>query len=265
MSQSLNSVYKQPVLSPDVVIDPKAFSGLGEGRNLIERLENKIRVAEQGLLGINNQIEERSRVLSDVEGYVRKEAEKRCEDIIRKAEEEAKKKVSEITDSAFKKGFDEGRADGKRKGEIEANRLITGFTNTLSSLSKVYEEATKKAEAEVVVGLAIMIAEKIIKEEIKGNKKVVLSNIEMAIKRGLSEESITVLVNLADFEVASQWKERLLKSSGGKRIDIREDSSIEPGGCKVQTGFGIIDATISSQLQKIQEEVLAVKGDYETR
>ncbi len=261
MSQSLNSVYKQPVLSPDVVIDPKAFSGFGEGRNLIERLENKIRLAEQRLLEINSQIEERSRVLSDVEGHVRKEAEKRCEDIIKKAEEEAKKKASEITDEAYKKGFTEGKMEGKRKGEIEANRLIATFSNTLTSLSELYEEATKKIEAEVVMELAIMIAEKIIKEEIKENKKVVLSNIETAIKRGLSEESITVLVNLADFGLAEEWRERLLKSSKGKKIDIREDSSIEQGGCKVQTGFGIIDATISSQLQKIKEEVL----EYESK
>ena len=261
MSPSLNSVYKQPVLSPDVVIDAKTFSGFPEGRNLIDSLENKIYLNEQRLLEINREIEVRSRVLSDVEGYVRQEAEKRCEDIIKKAEEEAKKRVTEIHDSAFKKGFDEGRANGKRKGEIEANRLITGFTHTLSSLSKVYEEATKKAETEVVVSLAIMIAEKIIKEEIKENKKIILSNIETAIRRVLSEESITVLVNLADFGLAEEWKERLLKSSAGKRIDIREDPLIEPGGCKVQTGFGIIDATISSQLQKIKEEVL----EYESK
>ncbi|MDI6752251.1 MAG: FliH/SctL family protein [bacterium] len=257
----MNSVYKQPVLSPDVVIDPKAFSGFGEGRNLIERLENKIRLAEQRLLEINREIEERERVLSDVEGYVRKEAEKRCEDIIKKAEEEAKKKVDGISEEAYKKGFAEGKTEGKRKGEIEANRLIATFSNTLTSLSELYEEAIKKVEAEVVVGLAIMIAEKIIKEEIKENKKAVLSNICVAIKRGLSEESVTVLVNLGDFDVAEEWKERLLKSSKTKRIDIREDSSIEQGGCKIQTGFGIIDATISSQLQKIKEEVL----EYESK
>jgi flagellar assembly protein FliH len=257
--QSLNNVYKQPVLSPDVVIDCKGFSGLGEGRNLIERLENKIRLAEQRLLEINREIEERSRILSDVEGYVRKEAEKKSESIIAKAEEEAKKNAEEIQGSAFKKGFDEGKMEGKRKGEIEVNRLIAGFANTLSSLSKVYEEATGKAEAEVVVDLAIMIAEKIIKEEIKWNKKIILSNIEMAIKRVLSEESITVLVNLTDFGVAEEWRERLLKSSKGKRIDIREDPLIEAGGCKVQTGFGIIDATISGQLQKVKEEILSLQ------
>ena len=123
----------------------------------------------------------------------------------------------------------------------------------------VYEEATKKVEAEVVVSLAIMIAEKIIKHQVD-NKKIILSNIEEAIKRVASQESITVLVNLTDFGTAEEWKEKLLKSSAGKRIDIREDPSIEAGGCKIQTGFGIIDATISSQLQKIKEGVLEYKS-----
>lgn len=260
----MNSVYKQPVLSSEVVIDPKAFFGLPEGRSLIENLENRIRLAEQRLLEINKEIEERRRVLSDVEGYVRREAEKKCEEMIKKAEEEAEKKAAEISDLAYKKGFEEGMRDGKRKGEIEANRLITAFANTLSSFSKVYEKAREKIETEVIVNLAIMIAEKIIKEEIKENKKAILFNIiESAMKRALSEESITVLVNFADFGLAEEWKERFLKGSkSSKNIEIREDHSIEPGGCKIQTGFGIIDATISSQLQKVREGLLNYSNDY---
>jgi flagellar assembly protein FliH len=42
-------------------------------------------------------------------------------------------------------------------------------------------------------------------------------------------------------------------------LKIREDTSIEPGGCKIVTNFGIIDAQISTQLDQIKEKLLEKK------
>jgi flagellar assembly protein FliH len=265
----MNNFYKSPPLNSEVVIDTKSFAGLGEGRSLIERLENKIRVDEARLKRLEEEIRKKSSELSHIEEYVRREAEKKQEQKIREAEEraasiieEAEKKAEEIRNGAYTEGFSEGRADGNRKGEIEAQRLVASLQSLISALSQTYEEATKKADIVIAVELATLIAKKIVKDEVASKKEVILSNLKEAIKKVIDQEKITLIVNLSDLEAVSGWRERFLKSAAGiRRIDIREDPSIEPGGCKIQTSFGIIDATISTQLNKIKEEII----EYESK
>ena len=43
-----------------------------------------------------------------------------------------------------------------------------------------------------------------------------------------------------------------------QNISIVEDSSIEKGGCIVETDFGAIDARISSQLSELEAQILNI-------
>ena len=43
---------------------------------------------------------------------------------------------------------------------------------------------------------------------------------------------------------------------GVKSIKILEDSTVDKGGCIIETDFGSIDARISSQLHEIEEKIL---------
>ncbi|MDE6719871.1 MAG: flagellar assembly protein FliH, partial [Treponemataceae bacterium] len=45
---------------------------------------------------------------------------------------------------------------------------------------------------------------------------------------------------------------------GVKGITVLEDSSVERGGCIVETDFGAIDARISSQLAELEEKILEI-------
>ena len=43
-----------------------------------------------------------------------------------------------------------------------------------------------------------------------------------------------------------------------KGITVLEDSTVEKGGCVVETDFGSIDARISSQLTELENKILDV-------
>ena len=43
---------------------------------------------------------------------------------------------------------------------------------------------------------------------------------------------------------------------GVKSIKILEDSTVDRGGCIIETDFGSLDARISSQLHEIEERIL---------
>ena len=41
-----------------------------------------------------------------------------------------------------------------------------------------------------------------------------------------------------------------------KSVTVVEDSSVDKGGCVIETDFGQIDARISSQLHEIEEKII---------
>jgi flagellar assembly protein FliH len=45
---------------------------------------------------------------------------------------------------------------------------------------------------------------------------------------------------------------------GVKTIQVAEDSSVDSGGCVIETDFGEIDARISNQLAELESKILEV-------
>ncbi|HAW50344.1 TPA: hypothetical protein DCX16_05300 [bacterium] len=253
----MNRLYKSPSINGSVVIEPKKLL-VGEGRTLIERLENKIREDEDTLKRLEEEIKEKKKALSNIEDYVKEEAEKKVLSIIKEAEdkaneiiESARKEEEEIKKGGYKEGFEIGKKEGIRKGEIEAGRIISEINGILSSLNHLYSEALKNIDQSIMSSLSCLIAEKIIKNELSIKKDIVLANILEALKKARGQEKVKILINLSDMDVVSSWSDKI---SGVGIIEIQEDPSITPGGCKILTDFGIIDATIENQLKMIKDE-----------
>ena len=74
-------------------------------------------------------------------------------------------------------------------------------------------------------------------------------------------------VNLADLDLTSEHINDFMQMvENVKSITVLEDSSVDRGGCIIETDFGQIDARISSQLHEIEERILElmpirVKGE----
>ena len=43
-----------------------------------------------------------------------------------------------------------------------------------------------------------------------------------------------------------------------KNITVVEDTTVERGGCVIETDFGAIDARISSQLSELEQKILEI-------
>ncbi len=66
-------------------------------------------------------------------------------------------------------------------------------------------------------------------------------------------------VNLADVKLTTEHiKDFIHQVENIKNISVVEDSSVEKGGCIVETDFGAIDARISSQLNELETQILNI-------
>jgi len=191
---------------------------------------------------------ERLRVETDQE---REKAKFEAERIIKEAE----LKVSEIEHEAYKKGYDAGREEGYKEGQAEVMRLIDRLGTIVSSAVDIRDDIIKSSE-KLMTELILLIARKVIKDEIAERREVVINNIKEALKKVKDRDRVDIRVNFADLDMTTAHKDELIKMMESlKKVNIYEDSRVERGGCIIETDVGAIDARINTQLDAIEEAI----------
>jgi flagellar assembly protein FliH len=179
---------------------------------------------------------------------------------------EAQHQVSQIEEEARKKGEEAGREEGYQEGRNEAERLIERLHIIIDKAIEKREEMINEAETQMI-DLVLLISRKVIKVISESQKNVVVNNIVQALRKLKSRGDVAVRVNLADLDLATDHTRDFMKMvENVKSITILEDTSVDPGGCIIETDFGQIDARITSQLKEIEEKIMElvpikVKGE----
>lgn len=194
---------------------------------------------------------------------IRQEAEDNAkrllEDARRKAEAleaEIRGRVETIEQEAQAKGLEAGREKGYQEGRGEIERLTENLQRIISAAIERRNLIIEEAETQVI-NLVLLIAKKVIKVISENQKNVVINNVVQALRKLKSRGEVVIRVNLADLELASAHIADFMKMvENVKSISVLEDSSVDRGGCIIETDFGQIDARISSQLSEIEERIL---------
>ena len=80
-----------------------------------------------------------------------------------------------------------------------------------------------------------------------------------ALKKVKGRGDVTLRVNLADVKLTTDHtKDFISQVENIKNISVVEDSSVDRGGCIVETDFGAIDARIASQLAELETKILEI-------
>jgi flagellar assembly protein FliH len=182
---------------------------------------------------------------------------------------EAEKHVAELQSSAesrlesaereaSKKGREEGREEGYKEGVAEAERLVGRLHVILDRAMDKRAEILAETEVQVVE-LVLLVARKVVKVISENQKSVVVQNIAQALRKLKTKSDVIVRVNLADLQLATEHvKDFVQMTENAKKMQIVEDSTVDRGGCVIETDFGEIDARISSQLNELEERILDV-------
>ncbi len=202
---------------------------------------------------------------TDQAQVIKADAEKEAQDIVNKAQAEAQEIIAkahseenEIRDSAYRKGYDEGQKSGYNDGQSELNRLIERVHKIVESVMNRREEILRDTEQQIV-DLVILMTRKIVKIISENQKGVVLSNVLSALKKVKTRCSVIIRVNIEDLKLTSEHTGEFIKRvEAVQGITVIEDSSVDKGGCVVETDFGAIDARIASQLGELENKILEI-------
>ena len=200
----------------------------------------------------NNQAQKIRQEAEDEAKRIVEEAKKKAEEL----EAEIQGKVDKVEKEAFGKGHAEGREEGFQEGSQEVERLVDTLQKIISAAIDKRNEIIQESETQVI-NLVLLISKKVIKVISENQKNVVINNVVQALRKLKSRGDVVIRVNLADVELTSEHISDFMKMvENVKSVTVLEDSSVDRGGCIIETDFGQIDARISSQLHEIEEKII---------
>jgi flagellar assembly protein FliH len=195
----------------------------------------------------------------------KREAQDEAEKIVA----EAKKKAQEVEDAsraafeaerkdAEERGRAAGRETGFAEGKAEVERLIQRTRTVLERAQDKRAEILAETEQEII-DLVLLISRKVIKVISENQRNVVISNVVQALRKVKGRGNIIVRVNMIDLKLTTEhMKDFTQLVEGSKTLQIVEDSTVDPGGCVIETDFGEIDARIASQLGELETKILEI-------
>ncbi len=172
------------------------------------------------------------------------------------AVEQAERRVDELREISRKEGYEAGREEGFAEGKAEVERLIEQLHSIINHAIEKRNEIIEESETQLI-NLVLLIARKVVKVISENQKNVVINNVIQALRKLKSRGEVIIRVNLEDVELTSEHvKDFMRMVENVKSITVVEDSSVDRGGCVIETDFGQIDARISSQLHEIEERII---------
>lgn len=202
---------------------------------------------------------------TDKAAILKTDAEKNAAEIVKKAQEEAQEIIAKansedeyIREKARKEGFEKGHEEGYQHGNEEANRLVLRLHSILEAVQNKRQDILDSTEQQIVE-LVILMTRKVVKIMSENQKSVVMANIVQALKKVKGRGEVTLRVNMEDVKLTSAHINDFIREvESVKNITVLEDSSVEKGGCIVETDFGAIDARVSSQLTELETKILEI-------
>jgi flagellar assembly protein FliH len=196
---------------------------------------------------------------------LKREAEDESQKILTEAQTRAKQIE---TDSLA--AFENERKDAEERGRLAGREV--GFTEGKDEVTRLVErtqtilERAQEKRAEIlaeteqqIIDLVLLISRKVIKIISENQRNVVISNVVQALRKVKGRGNIIIKVNMVDIKLATEHKKEFIDLvEGSKSVQIIEDSTVDPGGCVIETDFGEIDARISSQLSELEQKILEI-------
>ncbi len=180
------------------------------------------------------------------------EGRQEAEQIVAAAEAEAEA----IRGEAFNQGFN----DGEAKAKAEAEKLLKKAKEDAKKIKDSAESEKQALIADLepkVYKLSLEIAAKILHHELESDNETYMSILSHALSRIKSEKSVTLMVNAEQYTKVFKNKDRQTISTENGNIDaeIVVDQMVENYGVLIDTDSGMIDASVSAQLEQIAQNL----------
>lgn len=177
------------------------------------------------------------------------ETENKIEQAKKEWVEERNLLVEQAKEEGFQAGFEQGRLESLE----QFNQLIEQANSIILASKKDYQVTVEKSE-ETILALAVQVAKKIMKQELKEQPESFLSIVKEAITSIKDQRELAIYLHPDNYEDVLSQKNELERVVDSKaEVSLLINNSLEVGSCVIEYPFGKIDASIDTQLHQIKQ------------
>ncbi|SHF37314.1 flagellar assembly protein FliH [Desulforamulus putei DSM 12395] len=174
-------------------------------------------------------------------------ARREAAEIIEQARAEAALSARQIKEQARQDGWQEGIT----ASEKEAEEIRRQAREVLFQAQDTFRHTLEKMESEIV-DLAVDIAERVVMTQLAVEPQTVMEIARECMELVKNRPLVNIYVNHADLAIIEQGKNQLLQGLPGKvELNVLVDNGIKPGGCRIETDQGQVDATLETRWQEV--------------
>ena len=196
------------------------------------------------------------------------EARKEAARIVTEARAKAEQTERAAAERGYQEGFARGRhdgyADGQRAGSQQGMEQSAGAAaQALSCAQRIAEElAAAKAELldqarRELLEFALQVARRIVGAVAARDVTVAQTNLDRVLEMAGVAKAVTVQVNPGQLQALRERCRQSVEELALKgRVQLVGDARLSPGGARLLTGSGQIDATIETQLANVVQALV---------
>lgn len=211
-------------------------------------------------LSIDNEkkelLQEELQNLRDQLEHLKKEKEIMLQSTIKEIKNEKENWEQEkqlLIKQGYQEGYELGIVEGRLAGEKQYDSLIDQINELEKNAIKDYHTRLEQSD-HVIVDLSIKTAEKITKEEIATDPKLILNIVTAAIADIKDQSQISIYVHPDHYDLLMKQKVELINTlDGDTKLSIFINQKMAKYECVIEHPFGQIDASVDTQLEQIRD------------
>jgi flagellar assembly protein FliH len=191
---------------------------------------------------------------------VKEQAESEAAALVAQAQGEA----DSVRDTARQEGFEAGREEGLRRRYEEAGEHLKSLEAIFNQLSQFRRQVRFYVEKDSI-RLAVLLAKKILQQELKINKQVVLQILAKTLAGLEGTGTFRVWLHPEDHQFALAARPALEKFLGEEQsLSLRTKPDLAKGSVLIESDRDVIDATLASQLHHLDAAITQTLAERET-
>ncbi len=166
-------------------------------------------------------------------------------------------------EDGLKQGAEEGRNAGKHAAMNEQRVKLEQLANTLAAAigelngSRAQLESTAASE---VIKLAVAIARRVTKLQATFDPAILTENVRAAMRLVVHSTTVRIAVHPSQKQTLAETLPLLrVQWPNVTHVEIVEDPALAPGGCRIFTASGEIDADLESQIDRVAADLLPAR------
>lgn len=182
-------------------------------------------------------------------------ARNQADEIVLDAQEQAEKVRRQAIEEGQRIGYDEGFERGRNEAMAELDAQKAEIAALKEELIREFDERLEELEPKFVEVLTD-VYEHIFHVKLSDNKEIIYYLIQDAVRKIENNKNFIIHVSKEDYGFVSMQKKELLAGiAGGDVAEIVEDLTLKPNECLIDTGSGIFDCSLETQLAGLKREL----------